>query len=104
MADMNEVLRQAQELQRGLADAQSELESTEVTGSAGGGMVQVTASGGGEVRGVRIDPQAVDPDDVEMLQDMVLAAVTDALRRAKELQGERMGGLTAGLNLPPGLM
>ena len=67
-------------------------------------MVQVTASGSGEVRGVRIDPQAVDPDDVEMLQDMVLAAVTDALRRAKELQGERMGGLTAGLNLPPGLM
>ena len=104
MADMNEVLRQAQELQRSLADAQTELAATEVTGSAGGGSVTVTATADGAVRAVHIDPDAVDPDDVGMLEDLVLAAISDVLRRGQELQAERMGGLTDGMNLPPGLV
>lgn len=102
---MNQMMRQAQALQRKLMKAQEELAETEVTGSAGGGMVTASvAGGGGEVRSVTIDPQAVDPEDVEMLQDMITAAVNDGLRKAKELEEEKLGGLTSGMGLPPGLV
>jgi DNA-binding YbaB/EbfC family protein len=104
MANMNNMLRQAQALQRKLAEAQGELAETEVSGSAGGGMVTVTATGAGEVRAVTIAPEVVDPEDVELLQDMVLAAVNEALRTAKNLEQERLGGLAGGLGLPPGLI
>lgn len=104
MSNMNQMLRQAQALQRKMAKAQEELGEQQVTGSAGGGMVTATATGAGELLGVAIDPQVVDPDDVEMLQDMVTAAVTEALRAAKELEQETMGELTGGLGLPPGLL
>jgi nucleoid-associated protein EbfC len=104
MSDMNQILRQAQEVQRKLLEAQEELAATEVEGSAGGGMVTAVVSGTGEVTALTIDPDAVDPDDVEMLQDMVTAAVNDALRRRRELEQERIGGLTGGLGLPPGLV
>lgn len=102
---MNQMMRQAQALQRKLMKAQEELAETEVTGSAGGGMVTASvAGGGGEVRSMTIDPQAVDPEDVEMLQDMITAAVNDGLRKAKELEEEKLGGLTSGMGLPPGLV
>jgi nucleoid-associated protein EbfC len=104
MSDMNEILRQAQEVQRKLLEAQEELAGTEVEGSAGGGMVTAVVSGSGEITALTIAPDAVDPDDVEMLQDMVTAAVNDALRRRRELEQERLGGLAGGLGLPPGLV
>ncbi len=104
MSNMNQMLRQAQALQRKMAKAQEELGQRQVTGSAGGGMVKATATGSGELLGVEISPEVVDPDDVEMLQDMVTAAVTEALRAAKELEQETMGQLTGGLGIPPGLL
>lgn len=104
MANMNNMMRQAQALQRKLAEAQSELADEEVTGSAGGGMVTVRVTGSGEVRGVTIAPEVVDPQDVELLQDMVMAAVNEGLRASKELESQRLGGLASGLGLPPGLV
>lgn len=105
MSNMNQMMKQAQALQRKLMKAQEELAAAEVTGSSGGGTVTVVVSGGGdEVKSVTIDPAAVDPEDVEMLQDLVVAAVNDGLRRAKELEQETLGGLTGGMGLPPGLV
>ena len=104
MSDMNQMMRQAQALQRKLMKAQEEIAQMEVTGSAGGGMVTVTVTGAGDVKAISINPEAVDPDDVEMLEDMVLAAVNEALRSAKDLEQEKLGGLTGGMGLPPGLL
>jgi nucleoid-associated protein EbfC len=104
MSNMNQMLRQAQALQRKMAQAQEALGEREVTGSAGGGMVTATATGNGELLGILINPDVVDPEDVEMLQDMVTAAVTEALRAAKELEQQTMGEITGGMGLPPGLM
>lgn len=104
MSNMNQMLRQAQAMQRKMAEAQEELAQREVTGSAGGGMVTATATGAGELKAVQINPEAVDPDDVEMLEDMVTAAVNEALRAAKELEQEVMGDIAGGMGLPPGLV
>ena len=104
MSNMNQMLRQAQALQRKLAKAQEELAEMEVTGSAGGGMVTAVVTGAGEFRSIEINPEAVDPEDVEMLQDMVVAACNEALRRSKELEQEHVGGITGGLGLPPGML
>ena len=105
MSNMNNMMKQAQALQRKLAQAQDELATKEVTGSAGGGMITAVVNGSGtEVRSMSINPEAVDPDDVEMLQDMVVAAVNEALRAAKELEATTMGGLAGGMGLPPGLL
>ena len=87
-------------MQQALAAAQDQLAEEEVTGSAGGGLVTATMSGDGELRSVTIAPSAVDPDDVETLQDLVVAAVRDARRAADELAAERMGPLSGGLGLP----
>jgi nucleoid-associated protein EbfC len=103
MSDMGQMLAQAQALQRKLGEAQEELAGTDVSGSAGGGMVTVVVSGDNAVRSVTIAPEAVDPDDVEILQDMVTAAVNDALQRAEALKQEKLGALTGGLGLPPGM-
>ena len=105
MSNMNQVMKQAQALQRKLAQAQEELATKEVTGSAGGGMVTAIVNGSGtEVRSIALNPEAVDPEDVEMLQDLVVAAVNEALRAAKELESQTMGGLAGGMGLPPGLI
>ena len=102
---MNPMMKQVQAMQRKLAKAQEELASKEVSGSAGGGMVTAVVNGDGtEVRSIAVNPDAVDPDDVEMLQDMVVAAINEALRAAKELEAETMGGIAGGLGLPPGLV
>lgn len=101
--NMQQMLGQVQKLQQDMEAAQRALENETVQASAGGGMVTVTVSGGLQVRSVRIDPGAVDPEDVEMLCDMVLAATNEALRSAQELAASRMGAVTGGLNLgPPG--
>lgn len=91
-------------MQRKMDKATEELAEQEVTGSAGGGMITATASGTGELKTIAIDPQVVDPDDVEMLQDLVVAAVAEALREAKDLEDDVMGDISGGMGLPPGLM
>jgi nucleoid-associated protein EbfC len=102
--DMAQLLQQAQQLQQQLVAAQEELGHTEVTGSAGGGLVTATMTGRGELTAVTIAPAAVDPDDLETLQDLVVAAVRDAKRAADELASTTMGplagGLGGGLGLP----
>ena len=94
---MQQLMKQAQKMQQELLAAQEELAAAEVTGSAGGGLVSATVTGSGELRSVTIDPSVVDPDDVETLQDLVVAAVRDANRAAQELASERMGPLTQGM-------
>ncbi len=101
--NMNAMLKQVQKMQADMAKAQEELKNEIVEASSGGGMVTVKVSGDLEVREVRIDPEAVDPDDVELLQDMVLAAVNEALRAAQELAASKLNAATGGLGGPGGL-
>lgn len=100
MADIMKILQQAQQMQGRLKEVQDELQKRSVTGSAGGGMVSVEADGKGEVRRIRIDPSVVNPADVEMLEDLVLVAVSDAQKKAAELAQSEMGKLTGGFDLP----
>ena len=99
----NQLMSQMQKLQEEMAKTQTALEEEEVTASVGGGVVTVVATGGQAIRSITIKPEAIDPDDVEMLQDMLLSAVNEALQKGKALAEERMGALTGGLGLPPGL-
>jgi DNA-binding YbaB/EbfC family protein len=92
--------RMAERMQQEMARIQTELESATVDGSAGGGVVSATVTGKQELVSIRIDPSAVDPQDVDMLQDLVVAAVNDALRASRELAEEKMGALTGGLRIP----
>jgi len=94
------ILQQAQEMQGKFAKVQEELAQQTVTASAGGGMVTVEASGQGTVRSIRIDPSVVNAADVEMLEDLVLVAVTEAQKKAQEVQQAEMGKLTGGMSLP----
>jgi len=95
--NLNQMMRQVQQMQAEMAKAQQELASEVVEASAGGGMVTVKVTGGLEVQEIRIDPEAIDPEDPDMLQDMVLAAVNEALRSAQELAASRMGAAAGGL-------
>ena len=106
MPNKGQLLKQAQKFQAKMAELQEELNQRTVEASAGGGMVTAVANGKQEVLSITIDPEVIDPDDVEMLQDLILAAVNDALNRAKEMTNEEMGKLTKGMNIPglPGLM
>lgn len=97
------MLKQAQDLQKRMAQMQEELEERTVEASAGGGVVAVVVSGKMHVESITIDPDAVDPEDVELLQDMVLAAINDGLDKAQEMVGKEMSALTGGLKIP-GLM
>lgn len=94
---MQQLMKQAQKMQADMLAAQQELAEAEVTGSAGGGLVSAVVTGAMELRSVTIDPSVIDPDDVETLQDLVVAAVRDANRAAQELASQRMGPLTQGL-------
>jgi DNA-binding YbaB/EbfC family protein len=96
---LNQMMRQVQKMQAEMAAAQEALAEELVEASVGGGMVKATVSGTGELQSVSISPDVVDPDDVEMLEDLVVAAVVEATRMAQEKAAERMGGLTAGLDL-----
>ncbi len=97
------ILRQAQQMQKRLNEAQEALENESVEASSGGGVVTATVSGKQKLLSVRIDPAAVDPDDVSMLEDLVLAAVNEAMDKAQELASRRIGAITGGMNIP-GLM
>ena len=102
--NMQQLMKQAQKMQEQLEAAQAELAAAEVSGTAGGGLVTATVTGSGELLALTIDPSAVDPEDVETLQDLIVAAVRDANRAATELANEKMGpvagGLGGGLGLP----
>jgi DNA-binding YbaB/EbfC family protein len=95
--DMNKMLQQVQQMQADMAKAQEELANETVEASAGGGMVTVVASGAGEIKQIRIAPEAIDPDDPEFLADTVMAAVNEALRSAEGLAKSKMGGMMGGL-------
>jgi DNA-binding YbaB/EbfC family protein len=98
------MMRQLQQMQEKLMQTQQALESEEVRGSAGGGAVTVTVNGQQKVVAVELAPEAIDPSEREMLQDLVLAAVNDALDRSRALAADRLGQVTGGLGLPPGLL
>lgn len=98
--DYGKLMKQMQKMQQDFTKAQEELAQEEVEASAGGGMVKVIVSGSQEVKEIKVDPQAVNPNDVEMLEDMILAAVNEGLRQAQELASRRLGALAGGLNIP----
>jgi DNA-binding YbaB/EbfC family protein len=98
--DLNKMMQQVQQMQAEMAKAQEELANETVEASAGGGMVTVTANGAGEIQQIKIAPEAIDPDDPELLADTILAAVNEALRSANSLAQARLGGMTGGLGLP----
>ena len=104
MGQQFKMLKQLQQMQAKMAKVQEDLGNKTVTGTAGGGMVEVIANGHQKVLSVTLKPEVVDPADLEMLQDLVLAAVNDAMDRARELASKEMGAVTAGIGLPPGLM
>jgi nucleoid-associated protein EbfC len=100
--NMQKMLQQVQKMQQEMMAAQESLKDERVEASAGGGMVKVVATGELHIESITIDPDAVDPEDVEMLQDTVLAAVNEALRSAQELAADKMGNVTGGLGGPGG--
>ena len=101
--DMKKMMKQAQRMQAELAKAQDEIKDMEFEATAGGGMVKVVATGDMAVKSIAIDPEAVDPEDVEMLEDLVLAAVNEALRGVSDLSAQRLNAATGGMSIP-GLM
>lgn len=103
MKGMGQMMKQAQQLQARMAKMQAELAERTVESAAGGGMIKVVANGRQQVMSIRIEKEVVNPEDVEMLQDLILAAVNDALAKSQEMVASEMGKLTGGLNLP-GLM
>ncbi len=98
--DMKKMMKQAKKMQRDAAAAQAEIAEMEFSASAGGGMVEATVMGDMTLKAVKIDPDAIDPEDMEMLEDMVVAAVNEALREASNTSNERMSSLMGGMNLP----
>jgi nucleoid-associated protein EbfC len=98
--DINKMMKQVQQMQADMARVQEELANETVEASAGGGMVTVTATGSGEIKAITIAPEAIDPDDAELLADMILGAVNEALRSANDLAQSRLGGMAGGLGLP----
>ena len=106
MPNMGQLMKQAQQLQTKMAKLQEELGEQTVEASAGGGMVNVTVNGRQEIVSIRIEREVIDPEDAEMLQDLILAAVNDGMTRAKNMVNDEMGKLTKGLNIPgiPGII
>jgi len=100
MKGMGDMLRQAQMMQRKMQQIQEDMQKRTVEATAGGGMVTVVATGAQDIVSIAIDKSVVDPEDVDMLQDLVLAAVNDALKKARELQQSEMAGLTGGMKIP----
>ncbi|CAD7769860.1 MAG: Nucleoid-associated protein [Candidatus Methanoperedenaceae archaeon GB50] len=98
--NINQLMKQAKKMQAKMAELQAELEQKTVESSAGGGMVKVIANGKQEILSITIDPEVVNAEDIEMLQDLILAAVNDALRKAQEMVAEEMSKITGGLKLP----
>jgi DNA-binding YbaB/EbfC family protein len=100
MADIMKIMQQAQQMQSRLQEIQDELQQKTVSAAAGGGMVTVEADGKGQIRSVKLDRSVVDPNDIEMLEDLIVVAVAEAQKKAAALAQDEMGKLTGGLNLP----
>ncbi len=100
MKGMNELVRQAQIMQKKMSKLQDELADRTVEGASGGGMVKAIVSGSNELKGIVIDKTVVNPEDVEMLQDLILAAVNDGVKKAKEMMEQEMGQITGGIKIP----
>lgn len=100
MKNMNTMMKQAQKLQKKMLKTQQELAKKTVEASSGGGMVKVIANGGQKIESIVLEKEVVDPEDIEMLQDLILAAVNDALNKSQEMVSSEMGKLTGGLNIP----
>ncbi|WP_027339725.1 YbaB/EbfC family nucleoid-associated protein [Halonatronum saccharophilum] len=98
--NMNKMMKQVQKMQGQMAKMQEELADKTVDATVGGGVVTVTANGKQEIVDIKIDPDAIDPDDVEMLEDLILAATNEALRKMQEMTNKEMGKLTGGMNIP----
>ena len=98
--NMNAMLKQAQKMQEDMANLQADLEQREYTATSGGGMVEVTVDGKHLIKSIKINPDAIDPDDAEMLEDFVMLAVNEAIGKATKTQEEEMGAITSGLNMP----
>jgi DNA-binding YbaB/EbfC family protein len=103
MKSFSNMMKQAQELQGRMADLQAEMERSVVEGRSGGGLVVVTLNGKGEMTGIKIDPSLLKPDEAEIVEDLVVAAHTDAKAKVEQLLQEKMQSLTGGLPLPPGM-
>jgi DNA-binding YbaB/EbfC family protein len=103
MGNMNNMIKQAQKMQKDMMKIQEELEQREIEASAGGGAVTVVVTGKKELVSINIKPEVVDPEDVDMLQDLIMAAVNEAIRKAEEMVSSEMGKLTGGFGLPGGL-
>ena len=103
MKNIAGMMKQAAQMQKKMEEMQASLEAMSQEGSAGAGMVTVTLSGKNDLRGIKIDPKLADPDDMEMLQDLIVAAHADAKRKIEAIAAEEMQKVTGGLNLPPGL-
>ena len=101
--NLNKLMKQAQKMQEQMAKTQAELEEKTVEVSAGGGKVKVVANGAGDVLSIKIDKTVVDPEDIEILEDMILSGVQQAITQGKELASSEMSKLTSGMGLPPGL-
>lgn len=100
---LGQMMKQAQEIQQKMADLQTEMEALEVVGKSGGGMCQVTLNGKGQAKKVLIDPALVKPEDAEVLEDLLVAAINDAKGKSEEIMREKMQDLTGGIPLPPGM-
>lgn len=98
--NMNKMMKQVQEMQKKMLETQEELKNKTVEATAGGGVVKVVANGHNQILSIDIKPEAVDPEDVEMLQDLMVAAVNEALRKAQEMMASEMGKVTGGMNIP----
>ena len=103
MKNIGQMMKQAQEMQARMAELQAKLDAVELTGASGGGMVQVTLNGKGEMKKLKLDKSLIDPNDTEVLEDLILAAFNDAKARVEAHVGEEMSKLTGGLKLPPGM-
>lgn len=99
-SNVNSMLKQAQKMQEEMALAQAEIEEMEFTASSGGGAVEVTVTGKKEIKNLKLKPEIVDPDDIEMLSDLIIAAVNEALRTAEQTASEKMEKISGGLNIP----
>ena len=98
--NMNQMLKQAQKMQEDMANLQADLEQREYTATSGGGMIEVTVDGKHLIKSIKINPDAVDPDDSEMLEDLITVAVNEAISNASKTSEEEMGAITSGLNMP----
>jgi len=103
MKNIGNMMKQAQAMQAKMAEAQAKLEQMTVEGASGGGMVKVVLSGKGEMKGLTIDPNLIDPEDAEVLEDLIIAAHNDAKTKSEEMMAEEMKSVTGGLQLPPGM-